>query len=192
MSFVDAIRSVLSQYVGFSGRARRSEFWYWFLFSILVNIVMSIFDSAVSSTIPGLLVSLALFLPGLAVAVRRLHDTGRSGWWILIVFTVVGIIFLIVWYATAGDPNPNAYGPSPYAPAGYGQGPYGQGPYGQSPYGQPPYGQQPPPPYGQPPYGQQPPPPYGQPPYGQQPPPPPYGQQPPGQNPYGQQPPYGQ
>jgi hypothetical protein len=154
------------------------------LAGFLVNIVLAILDGILGTgSVLRLLFALAIFLPGLAVAVRRLHDTGRSGWWLLLSFIpIVGAIILIVWLATDGDPNPNMHGPSPKGVSG----PYGQQPYGQAPYGQAPYGQAP---YGQAPYGQQPPPPYGQqpPPYGQQPPPPPYGQQPPaGQNPYGQ------
>lgn len=78
MNFGDAITSVFTQYTGFSGRARRSEFWFWFLFSIIVNIVMTIIDAAIGSSVPAITVGLALFLPALAVAFRRLHDTGRS------------------------------------------------------------------------------------------------------------------
>ncbi|WP_192771859.1 DUF805 domain-containing protein [Plantactinospora soyae] len=123
MSFTAAVRSVLSQYVGFGGRARRAEYWWFFLFSVLVGIVTSILDSVLgtdfegSSTSGGLLnliASLALFLPSLAVAVRRLHDTDRSGWWILIgLIPLVGAIVLLVFFVQDGTSGPNRFGPSP-------------------------------------------------------------------------------
>jgi uncharacterized membrane protein YhaH (DUF805 family) len=116
MSFTDAIRSVFSQYVGFTGRARRSEFWYWTLLQIIVGIVASILDRAVfdrNNAAFSVIVGLGLLLPSLAVAVRRLHDSGRTGWWLLIgLIPVIGTIILIVFYVqdSQGD---NKYGPSP-------------------------------------------------------------------------------
>lgn len=105
MNMVDAVKSVLSQYVGFSGRARRSEYWYWTLATILAGILVGIIElvlglgSDTSGPLSSVL-NLALFLPGLAVTFRRLHDTGRSGWWIgglylgLLVFgVIIGIMF---------------------------------------------------------------------------------------------------
>ena len=100
MSFVDAIRSGFTQYVGFAGRARRSEFWYFYLFTILASIVASILQRALTNSQNGIItaiVGLALVLPSLAVAVRRLYDTSRSGWWLFIVIIpVIGAIILIV------------------------------------------------------------------------------------------------
>jgi uncharacterized membrane protein YhaH (DUF805 family) len=118
MSFTEAIRSVLNQYVGFSGRARRSEYWYWVLFYIIIGVIASLLDRAVFGSTNSwfsYIVGLALFLPGLAVAVRRLHDTSRSGWWVLLgLIPVIGAIILIVFYVqdSHGD---NQYGPSPKA-----------------------------------------------------------------------------
>jgi len=118
MSFVDAIKSVFTQYVGFSGRARRSEFWYFYLFTILLSIVASIVQRAMTNSTNGIvttIIGLAIVLPYLAVAVRRLHDTSRSGWWLLIgLIPVVGTIVLIVFWVqdSHGD---NQYGPSPKA-----------------------------------------------------------------------------
>ena len=118
MSFVDAIKSVFTQYVGFSGRARRSEFWYFYLFTILLSIVASIVQRAMTNSTNGIvttIIGLAIILPYLAVAVRRLHDTSRSGWWLLIgLIPVVGTIVLIVFWVqdSHGD---NQYGPSPKA-----------------------------------------------------------------------------
>ena len=121
MDFMTAVRTCLSKYVGFSGRARRSEYWYFALFTFLVGIVTSILDvvlgtdyeSAASGGLINTLVSLALFLPSLAVGVRRLHDTDRSGWWILIgIIPIIGWILLIVWFCTDSKPD-NQYGPNP-------------------------------------------------------------------------------
>jgi uncharacterized membrane protein YhaH (DUF805 family) len=119
MSFTEAIRSVLNQYAGFTGRARRSEYWFWTLFYIILSIIASMLDRAVFNTNYGswfsAIVGLGLLIPSLAVAVRRLHDTSRSGWWILLgLIPVVGAIILIVFYVqdSHGD---NQYGPSPKA-----------------------------------------------------------------------------
>lgn len=120
MSFTDAIRSCLTQYAGFSGRARRSEFWNFFLFKLLLGIVTSLLDryllnqTGAVGVISGI-VNLALLLPSLAVNARRLHDTDRSGWWqLLLLIPVIGFIVLIVFWVqdSRGD---NAYGPSPKA-----------------------------------------------------------------------------
>ena len=123
MGFSDAVRSVLSQYVGFSGRAPRSEYWYWVLFTILISIVAGILDAVLfsDSGISPLdsIVTLILLLPGLAVSVRRLHDIGRSGWWVLIsLVPVIGWILLIVWAATKGEPTENRFGQPPLATTG--------------------------------------------------------------------------
>lgn len=112
MTFGDAVRSVLTQYTGFSGRARRSEYWYFLLFSFLVSTVASMIDAALHSVVLGLLVTLGLILPSLAVGVRRLHDIGRSGWWLLIaLIPLVGAIVLIVFACTDSQPGPNRFGP---------------------------------------------------------------------------------
>lgn len=134
MSFTDAIRSGFDHYVNFEGRASRAAYWWWVLFAFIVNIVASFVDRALGwdyvvqgySTGSGpiaTVVALALLLPGLSVAVRRLHDTGRSGWWLLIsVIPVIGWIMLLVFMLQPGTPGPNQFGapPSslPLAPGG--------------------------------------------------------------------------
>lgn len=116
MSFADAIRSCFTQYVGFSGRARRSEYWFWTLFAIIVGAVAGGISGAMHAQIISTIVSLALFLPGLAVAARRLHDTNRSAWWLLIALVpLVGAVVLIVFLVQDSVPGDNAYGPSPKA-----------------------------------------------------------------------------
>jgi uncharacterized membrane protein YhaH (DUF805 family) len=121
MNFGEAIKSGFSNYVTFSGRAARSEFWYWTLFAVLVSAACSIVDEAllpnVESGLFGPLISLALVLPGLAVSVRRLHDIDRTGWWLLISLTIILIILLIVWDCFKGTAGPNRFGPDPLAAA---------------------------------------------------------------------------
>ncbi|MFI5963813.1 DUF805 domain-containing protein [Streptomyces asoensis] len=110
---------VLKKYAVFGGRARRQEYWMFTLFSVIISIVIAIIDSVIGSSILGILYTLAVLLPSLGVAVRRLHDTDRSGWWILIgLIPLVGAIILIVFLATEGKQEPNQYGPNPkLAPA---------------------------------------------------------------------------
>jgi len=106
---------VLKKYAVFSGRARRKEYWMFVLFNLIITLVLALIERLVSG--PGILAnlySLAMLIPGLAVAVRRLHDTNRSGWWILIgLVPIVGVIILIVFQAEDSQPGDNQYGPNP-------------------------------------------------------------------------------
>src|SRR5262249_46134902 len=114
---------VWKKYAVFDGRARRKEYWMFFLFNLLVSIGLLVIDnvSGLTKATDGLnplnsLYALAAFLPGLGVAVRRLHDTGRSGWWLLVAFIpLVGAILLLIWMVTEGNPGSNEYGPDPKA-----------------------------------------------------------------------------
>lgn len=146
MSFIESIRTVLSKYAVFNGRARRSEYWWYTLAVVIVSAILSAvliapgYSAYLTSTMewsmagdpaapmpamPGSLVTgylimslvnLALLLPSLGVTVRRLHDTGRSGFWIFLgLVPIVGGIILIVWEASAGTPGPNQFGPDPKA-----------------------------------------------------------------------------
>lgn len=110
MNFAQSISVCLGKYVDFSGRASRSEFWWFFLFQILVSIVASFLGDIVSS-----LVSLALLLPALSVGARRLHDIGKSGWWQLIMLTVIGLLVLIYWWVQPSDEGSNQHGETPAA-----------------------------------------------------------------------------
>ena len=100
MTFTQAVRSALGNYVTFSGRARRSEYWWFYLFTILVSLATSGVDSVLSNAfdneigIVNTIASLALLLPSLAVTARRLHDTGRTGWWM--VLPVVPVLATVV------------------------------------------------------------------------------------------------
>ena len=116
MSFTESISSGFRRYFDFRTRSSRSEYWWWTLFALLVSVAMSILDAVIfgGAAILDGLSSLALFIPGLAVAIRRLHDVDRSGWWFLMVFTIVGIIFpLLYWYIKPGTRGTNRYGPDP-------------------------------------------------------------------------------
>ena len=114
MSFIDAVRAALSKYATFSGRSRRSEYWWFALFNVLVSIVGAGVDAALGRNLIQFVVALALLLPNIAVLVRRLHDTGRSAWWVLIgLIPVVGSIVLIVFAAQDSQPGTNRFGDSP-------------------------------------------------------------------------------
>jgi uncharacterized membrane protein YhaH (DUF805 family) len=114
MGFGQAISSGFSNYVNFSGRACRSEYWYWILFIIIADIVAGIIDYAIGIQVVTSLFGLATLLPNLAVAIRRLHDLDRTGWWIFIgLIPLVGWIILIIWYCTRGTAGPNRFGPDP-------------------------------------------------------------------------------
>ncbi|MFJ7128640.1 DUF805 domain-containing protein [Streptomyces sp. NPDC098101] len=110
---------VLKKYAVFSGRARRKEFWMFTLFNFIAAVILSILDNILGIQILSLIYTLAVFLPALGVSVRRLHDTGRSGWWILIALVpLVGFIVLLVFNCLEGEQQQNAYGPNPkLAPA---------------------------------------------------------------------------
>ena len=112
MDFQQSISTCFSKYADFNGRAVRSEYWWFYLFTSLLSWGATIVDG---SGVVGGLLSLAFLLPSLAAGARRLHDTGRSGWWLLIVLTCIGIIPLIVWLATEGTPGDNVYGSDPRA-----------------------------------------------------------------------------
>ncbi|WP_282694978.1 DUF805 domain-containing protein [Streptomyces sp. CC208A] len=106
--------AVLKNYAGFSGRARRKEYWMFFLFNAIVALLLGGLSVAVETTIPYMIYVLAIIVPSLAVSVRRLHDTGRSGWWLLFAFVpVVGGITLFVFTVLEGQNTENEYGPDP-------------------------------------------------------------------------------
>ena len=117
MSFAEAVKSVFSQYVNFQGRSRRSEYWYFCLFSFIVSTILSVLGQVtgnnIFNTIAGIF-GIAILLPSLGVAVRRLHDIGKSGWFVLInLIPVIGSIILIIWYVKDSEPGDNKYGPNP-------------------------------------------------------------------------------
>ncbi|MEU5718355.1 DUF805 domain-containing protein [Streptomyces sp. NPDC020403] len=112
--------AVLKNYAGFSGRARRKEYWMFVLFNFLVALVLLAIGAAIDTQIPYMIYLAAVLIPTLAVVFRRLHDTGRSGWWFLITFVpLVGGIILLVFMCLEGVRGPNEYGADPkLAPQG--------------------------------------------------------------------------
>ena len=121
MGFVDAVRTCLNKYATFAGRASRPEYWYFVLFNLLVSLVGTIVEelSGGLGAVLGFvyaLVALMLILPTLAVGARRLHDIGRTGWWLLLSFVpVIGQLVLLFWAIQRGNEGTNAYGPQPAA-----------------------------------------------------------------------------
>ena len=141
MGFGEAIKHNFSHYADFSGRAQRSQYWWWWLFTTVVIIVLNLIDSALGwrigasetdvmvgdqvvpivsqgSGVLTTIFALAVLIPSLAVFVRRLHDTGRSAWWILWIALLnilcfIGAIFWLVFMVMAGKPGPNKYGDNP-------------------------------------------------------------------------------
>jgi uncharacterized membrane protein YhaH (DUF805 family) len=114
---------VFDNYANFNGRARRSEYWYFALMNIIILIVAAVLDNLLGTTfgiLPYgylyLVVALAVFIPGLAVSVRRLHDVGKSGWFYFIVLIpLVGAVWLLVLFFTEGNQGENQYGSDPKA-----------------------------------------------------------------------------
>lgn len=111
----------LQRYIQFTGRAGRAEFWYYILFYILIVIGLRIVDGVLFGATAGNGVLTWLFwlfsiMPNLAIGARRLHDTGRSGWWLLLsLIPIVGLIVLLIWFISQGQEDSNQYGPPPIA-----------------------------------------------------------------------------
>jgi uncharacterized membrane protein YhaH (DUF805 family) len=111
----------VKNYAGFGGRARRKEYWFYVLFYVIFGIVVGLAESMLGMRGPegqsgplSMLYALAFLLPSIAVAVRRLHDTGRAGWWVLLGFIpIIGWIALIYFYVLDSQPGDNRYGPNP-------------------------------------------------------------------------------
>ena len=118
MTFQEAVRSVLSNYATFSGRAPRSEFWWWVLAALIAMLAAGLLDglllpAAVEQGYKPVstLLALAIVLPNLAVTVRRLHDTDRTGWWVLLgLVPVIGLLVLLWFYIQKGSEGANRYG----------------------------------------------------------------------------------
>lgn len=125
MNFGEAIKSGFSNYANFAGRAIRSEYWFWTLFTMIGIAIAAGLDFAIFNA-PALfyfVFTLVIFLPGLAVTIRRLHDLDRPGWWIFLIFVpLIGVIVLIVWFCTRGTSGRNRFGPNSLPQPGHGHG----------------------------------------------------------------------
>lgn len=114
---------VLKKYAVFTGRARRKEYWFFVLFNVIIAIALTVvdmstglYDEVYEVGLLSSLYSLAVLLPSIAVSVRRLHDIGRTGWWLLIAFIpLIGAIVLLVFAVLDSTPGDNQYGPNPKA-----------------------------------------------------------------------------
>lgn len=127
VTFTQSVKTVLAKYATFDGRAPRSEYWWFALFVFLASIPLSLIDQMVVAPALGfesfkedtpqllsMVFSLALLLPGITVAVRRMHDLDKSGWWVLIVFIpLLGILLMLYWFVQAGTNGSNRFGPDP-------------------------------------------------------------------------------
>ena len=122
--FLDTVKN---RYAQFDGRASRSEFWYFALFYFLIDVILVLIDSFVINPMLGatpsqmgqggflqIIFALALLIPSIAIAVRRLHDIGKSGWWYLIAFVpLIGLLVLLYFFVLDSQPGSNQYGPNP-------------------------------------------------------------------------------
>jgi uncharacterized membrane protein YhaH (DUF805 family) len=116
MNFQQSVSSVFRNYANFNGRAARSEYWWFVLFSIIISAILSVIDG--SGMLSGIW-SLVVLLPTLAVGARRLHDIDRSGWWLLIgLIPLIGFIVLIWFFVTKGNEGANRFGNDPIGATG--------------------------------------------------------------------------
>ncbi len=128
MNFMDAVKTCFNKYIDFSGRAPRSEFWWFMLFLTIASAILGQIDTALfgptlvmtdngfeyNTGILGGLFSLATLLPSIAVTARRLHDIDKSGWWQLIaLIPLIGWIIMLIWMIKKGTPGDNRFGPDP-------------------------------------------------------------------------------
>jgi uncharacterized membrane protein YhaH (DUF805 family) len=122
VTFTQSIAHGFRNFANSAGRASRSEYWYWTLFSLLIDVVSLAADRAFFPTSEwgpiGIATSLWLLLPSVAVSMRRLHDINRTGYWVLLVFTIVGLIPIIIWALQKGTDGDNDYGPDPLGDGG--------------------------------------------------------------------------
>ena len=111
MNFTKSIEVCFNKFANFEGRARKSEFWWFQLFYVIVLMLGTIIDYLLGYTELFYWIGYIIcLLPGLAVGSRRLHDTGRSGWWQLLYLTIIGVIILIVWWVADGEKKKNKFG----------------------------------------------------------------------------------
>ena len=115
VSFGDAVSLGFKNYVKFEGRSTRAEYWWWFLFVTIVVVGLNVVDGIIGAAgILGGIFQLLVFLPGIALGARRLHDIDKSGWWQLLwIAVLIGWVILIIWYVKQGDNGPNSHGMDP-------------------------------------------------------------------------------
>ncbi|MQF68215.1 DUF805 domain-containing protein [SAR202 cluster bacterium AD-802-K11_MRT_200m] len=113
VGFIQAISLGFSNYFNFQGRATRAEYWWWALFIVIADGLVNFIDSILGTGFIGMLFGLAILIPGLALGARRLHDIGKSGWWLLLWIAILPGIILLVWAIRQGNRGQNHYGLDP-------------------------------------------------------------------------------
>lgn len=112
MNFGQSIPYCLSNYTNFEGRGSRPEYWWFVLFVYLLQFIGVVWDSVTGFPLMFWIIYIAFFIPSLSAGARRLHDIGKSGWWQLLIITIIGVIPLLIWLATEGKKENNSYGRS--------------------------------------------------------------------------------
>ena len=118
MGFGEAVSTCFKKSVVWEGRAPRAEYWWFELAQVLILVAALIIDQILGTGVIYIIAAIALILPSLAVLIRRLHDTDRTGWWFwIMILPIIGSIVILVFTLIAGDEGDNKYGPNPYGPA---------------------------------------------------------------------------
>lgn len=116
MDFMTAVKTCFSKYFTIQGRAQRSEYWWYALFTIIVAIIATLIDSMIGVPIFYLIFALGTLAPSICVAIRRIHDKDKSGWWLLIgLVPIIGALYLLYMFVTRGTEGDNRFGPDPLA-----------------------------------------------------------------------------
>ncbi len=114
MDFMTAVKTCFSKYFTIQGRAQRSEYWWFYLFILIVMFIAGMIDAITGLPILNLIVMLAILAPYICVAIRRMHDKDKSGWWLLVSFIpVIGFFYILYLFVTRGTVGDNRFGPDP-------------------------------------------------------------------------------
>ena len=116
MDFMTAVKTCLNKYFTIEGRASRSEYWWFYLFILIIIILANVIDIAIELPLFNLIATLAILAPFICVAIRRMHDKDKSGWWLLIIFVpLLGALYILYLFVTRGTQGDNRFGPDPLA-----------------------------------------------------------------------------
>ncbi len=116
MDFMTAVKFCLNNYFTIQGRGQRSQYWWFYLFFVILTVVANVIDGMTGIPILSLIVALGLLAPNICVAIRRMHDKDKSGWWLLIAFVpLIGFLYILYLFVTRGTEGDNRFGPDPLA-----------------------------------------------------------------------------